>query len=121
KYWTKVLEIMADVVQHPTFPEEEVTRIRKQHLTDLARANDDPTQIADRLYAGLLFAQSAPYGHPVSGTATSIAKVDVEDIHRYFQAHYGPQGATLTVVGDVTVDEVVSQAQAMLGGWTSST
>ncbi|MSP78696.1 MAG: insulinase family protein [Dehalococcoidia bacterium] len=120
KHWTRVLELAADVVLHPTFPEEEVARIRKQHLTDLARSKDDPTQIAERLYPGLLYGATSPYGHPSSGTEESVVRITREDMVRHFQSHFGPRNAALLVVGDVTVEEVMAQAQAKFGGWTTA-
>lgn len=118
KFWPKALEMLADVTQNPTFPETELERIRKERLTNLSRIKDEPTAIAGRVTPLLLYGKGTPYGHPGTGTEESIGAITREELLTHFNDHYGPQGATLVVVGDVTLEEVLSRAEAELGEWT---
>ncbi|MFQ6028212.1 MAG: M16 family metallopeptidase, partial [Dehalococcoidia bacterium] len=119
KHWTRALELVAEVAQHPTFPEHELERIRREHLTDLRRAKDDPTFVADQIMPGLIFGPQSPYGHPSLGTEDSVAAFSREDLVRQFQQFYGPAAATLVVVGDVSLEEVLQQAEAAFGNWNT--
>ncbi len=119
KHWPTALGIMADMVQNPTFPEHELERVRRELLTDLSRGKDDPTFVAEIITPGLVFSQDSGYGHPIHGTESAIETLTRDDVVRHFKEAYGPEGSTLLVAGDTTLEDVVKQAQEVLGGWTS--
>ena len=98
---------MADVARNPTFPDHEVERVRREHLTDIRRGKDDPTFVAERIIPGLVFGRESRYGHPAMGTEDSVAAFCREDLENHFRSHYGPSGANLVVVGDVTLAQVM--------------
>lgn len=117
KHWSQALALVADVVKHPTFPENELERVRRQYLTDLRRSKDDPTSVADQVLPGLLYGRGTRYGHPPYGTEEAVAAVRREHAIQHFRQYYGPQNATLLVVGDASVAEVVDLAEAEFGDW----
>ena len=117
KHWAAALELLADVAQNPTFPEHEVERVRREHLTDIRRGKDDPTFIAEQIIPGLIFGRESRYGHTSMGTEESVAAFTRDGLERHFRSHYGPAAANLLVVGDVSLEEVMEQAGAMFGEW----
>ena len=117
RHWTTGLGLIADLVKHPTFPEHELERIRREHLTDLRRLKDDPGGVAEQITSGLVFSAESGYGHPIQGTEAAVAALARNDVMDQFQRSYGPAGATLIVVGDVALDEVVDRAKDALGDW----
>ena len=119
KHWATALDLAADLVKHPTFPEHELERVRRELLTDLRRGKDDPTVIAERVMPGLVFGQETGYAHPIHGTEAAVSALTRNDVVDQFQRAYGSGGATLIVAGDVTLSEVVTQAQAAFGDWKS--
>ena len=119
KHWPAALELVADLVQHPTFPEHELERVRREHLTDLRRIKDEPNGVAGQVMPGLMFGRGTEYGHPILGTEAATESLRREDLTRQFQQCYGPQAATLIVVGDVSLEEVMERAEAELGGWNT--
>ena len=118
KHWGTALGLMADLVLHPTFPQHELDRVRREHLTDLRRAKDDPTFVAEQVIAGLNFGFESRYGHSSIGTEKSTVALTRDDLVRQFQQFYGPAGATLIVVGDASLDDVMEQATAAFGDWS---
>jgi len=72
------MEILADVVRHPTFKSDEVERLRQQYLDNVTLALGDPGTIARMVAARVVFGDS-PYGHPVSGTTESLTR-ELDDI-----------------------------------------
>ncbi|MCH8350541.1 MAG: insulinase family protein [Chloroflexi bacterium] len=120
RHWPTALELVADLVKHPTFPAHELERVRREHLTDLRRSKDDGGAIADRLMSGLIFSKDSGYGHHAMGTEDALAAVTREDVEKHFRRCYGPALATLIVVGDVTLDQVVDLAEEHLGDWAGS-
>ena len=120
KHWDTALELIADVTRNPTFPEHEVERVRREHLTDIRRGKDDPTFVAERILPGLVFGPDSRYGHPSIGTEDSVAALTRSDLVSHFKANFGPSRANLVVVGDVSVDEVVEQAERAFGTWANA-
>jgi zinc protease len=119
RHWRTALHLLADVVLQPTFPEHELERVRREHLTDLRRAKDDATYIAEQVLPGLIYGRDSGYGHPSHGTIESVTALTQADLKRQYLAHFGPSAATLIVAGDVSLDEVMEQAQTAFGGWSN--
>ena len=117
KHWPTALELTADLVLNPSFPDHEIERVRREHLTELRRGKDEPNAVAEQLMAGLVFTSDSGYGHPLSGTEKSIAALTRDDIVRQFKRDYTPANANLIVVGDVSIDEVAQRAEAIFGSW----
>ena len=117
RHFPKALEIAADLVQNAAFPEDELERIRNERLTSLRRMRDDPTAMAGRHAPGLILGIESAYGHPLSGTEESVQAVSRGDMADYYSRGYGPEGSTLVVVGDVSLDEVTELAEQWLGAW----
>lgn len=119
-HWEHALEILADVVQNATFPENEFDRVRSERLTDLSRIADSPQAIAGRSSQALLFGAGTRYGHPLSGTEAAVRALTRDDLASHHAAHYTPEGTTLILVGDITRDDAIEQAEAAFSGWQSS-
>ena len=66
------LDLLADVVQNPTFPEEEIARERKRVLDALAQADRNGNALASRIQPMLAFGPDHPYGRPVQGLKGSV-------------------------------------------------
>ena len=117
-HWTRALEIAADVVRTPTFPDRELDRIRNERLADLRRIGDHAAGVAERAARGLVYGPDTPSGHPLSGTIGSIEALDRDALVAHHAGRYVPDGSTLIVVGDASVGEVVSRAESLFGDWT---
>ncbi|MBI2170752.1 MAG: insulinase family protein [Chloroflexi bacterium] len=120
RHWPKALEIIADLAQHPTFPQHELDRVRQERLTSLRRMNDDATAIAGRVAPMLLYGPASPYGHPLFGAEESLSSLSRNDLESHYRQVYGPGCATLIVAGDVTLEEAVRVAGHHLGNWTGA-
>ena len=121
RHWPKALELAADLLRNPTFPEFELVRVLREHTTDLQRVRDDATSLAGRVAPMLLYGPQTPYGHPLSGTETGLAGLSRDELQRYYQETYRPGAATLLVVGDVSMEEAVSRAEDLFGDWRDAT
>ena len=120
KHWPTALELTADLVLNPNFPDHELERVRREHLTELRRGKDEPNTVADQLMSGLVFKRDSGYGHPLSGTEDSIGALTRDDMLRQYRRDYSPANANLIVVGDVSIDEVLQRAEAIFGAWKGS-
>ena len=114
------MAIVADVARNSSFPEDELERVRKERLTDLRRVADSPTAIAMRASRALLYGQSTPYGHPLTGNEESVSSITRAMLLDQYRAHFTPENATLLIVGDISPEDAVSRAGQHFGDWESS-
>jgi zinc protease len=112
----KGFDIFLDVLTQPTFPEEEIQREVQKTLAAIQSAEADPMEVAEKAFRKTLFLNS-PYGHPVEGTRESLSQLKHEAIARFYRTHYHPNGAILTIVGDITSDEVTEKLIPRLEKW----
>ncbi|MBI4417421.1 MAG: insulinase family protein, partial [Ignavibacteriales bacterium] len=115
------LPLMADIVINPTFPSEELERLRKERLTSLLQWHDQPSTIASVAFSQKLFGPRHPYGIPMLGNERSLRSMRVADLKRFHETYYNPNNATLIVVGDVERSEIEQQLESVLGSWKGRT
>ena len=70
------LELLAEVLLHPTFPAAEIDRLRDERLNDLLQAQADPRRRADETFIGTIYAPTAPYHRPAAGTRETVERLD---------------------------------------------
>jgi zinc protease len=119
KHWGSALDLMADVALNPTFPEEELDRVRREHITDIRRAKDDGSFVAEQVMPGLLFGRDSAYGHPSFGTEEAVTGFTQGDLKSHYRRTYRPGMSQLIVVGDASLEEVVAKAEASFGAWSN--
>lgn len=111
--------LLADMLQHPAFYKQEFERIRTQILGEMASDNDDPGHVAMKAFNQLVF-HGHPYRWPLNGTEETLGKITVADVAAFYAKEYVPGQVILTVVGDVTVDQVAALVQTHFGAWKKS-
>ena len=114
------LPLMADVALHPTFPAQDLDRLRQERLTALLQARDDPQAIAPRAFQRIVFGAMHRYGTSATGTEGTLKSFTSMDLRAFHDAFYQPSNATLVVVGDVTTDAVVPMLEKSFGAWKST-
>ena len=110
------LDLMADVVQRPTFAVEEIDRQRQQALSALKVAAEDPESVADRVIDRLIYGFH-PYGMPGSGTPESLASLTRADFVEFHKKYFVPNNSLIAVVGDITADEAMAGLEKYFGAW----
>lgn len=117
KYNEKILELMTDVAFNPTFPEEELEKIRKQTLSGLAQSKDDPGSIASNLNTRLVFGDAHPYGEIQTEETTN--NITVDDLKNYHATYFKPNISYLAIVGDVNPKDMKKLVKKYFGSWES--
>ena len=113
------LELLAEVLLRPTFPPDEVERLRDERLNDLLQAQADPRRRADEAFIGTIYATESPYHRPAAGLRDTVELLDADVLRQAYDRALDPARATLVVAGDLGGQDVVAMAQDMLGAWTS--
>lgn len=115
KYQEKVLELMADVILNPTFPEEELEKIRKQSISALQANEEDPSAISSNLVSKVVYGKDHPYGEV--STEETVNSITVDDIRKYHEQYYKPNIAYLAVVGDVDLKAAKKLVKKYFASW----
>ena len=92
------VESLAKVLAEPAFDEAAFDRVRENRLTGLRRALQDPGEVGQRALYRAVFGDH-PYAEDPSGTATSVAALEVADLRRFHARHYAATNATVAIVG----------------------
>jgi zinc protease len=111
-----LLDIFSETMQYPSFPKDQVERLRAQLLTGLAMRAQDTSDMAELIFDEILF-KGHPYSRPDDGwpeTIQSITRRDLRDFHRLT---FGPRGLILSIVGAVEPKRAVEHVQRALGSW----
>ena len=111
------LALFADMVRRPHYDPVEIERIRASWIAGIRQQKARPAGMAMRVLPGLLYGQDHPYGAPASGTEAAIAALTREDLLGFQRRWLRPEGATLIVVGDTTLAEILPQLERHFGDW----
>src|SRR5439155_21405222 len=101
-----VMDLMADVLRRPSFPQAELEKARQQRLAVYEQQRDDPGSRASRDFQRAVF----PPGHPLRTPSLDEAEAGVKAITRddavaFYHQHYTPDSMILAIAGDVTAAE----------------
>jgi zinc protease len=113
------LDLFADVLLRPRFPENELERLRQQQLAAIQQEKAQPLGLATRLYPRLIYGEDHAYSMPRSGTGSedSVKAITLDDLRDFYARWLRPDTATLLIVGDTTLEEIVPLLEQRLGQW----
>jgi zinc protease len=113
----QALEVISDLVQHPSFPKKEFELARRRELAQLQQDLDDPSGVADSALVQFFYGKDHPYGHPAQGRTATVKGFKPEDVAKFHKATFTPAGSMLMFVGDIDPATAQRLAQAALGTW----
>src|SRR6202023_1503571 len=119
KNFPGVIDLISDVVLHPTFPPDEVERRRASRLAAFTDERSDPETIVARTGVSALFGPHNPFGYDNSGTEPSVKAMTREDMMNFWKTHYVPNNAALVVSGNIPVDDLKALAESKFSAWKS--
>ncbi|MFL6337194.1 MAG: M16 family metallopeptidase, partial [Pyrinomonadaceae bacterium] len=119
RHLDRALDIYADVITNPSFPDKELQRLRAQRLAGLRAQRDDPNSVASLVFQTVLYGRNHPYGHPLAGDEASLQSLSAEDVRGFYENYFRPNNSALIVVGDVKPDAVVAKLEKAFANWKS--
>jgi zinc protease len=115
----KGFDLFMEALTQPTFPDEEIQREVEKTLAAIQSAEDQPEVVAEKEFQKTLFLKS-PYAHPVEGTKESVPRLTREAVLRFYRTYYHPNKSILTIVGDLTANEVKTKLLSHLEKWQTA-
>jgi len=119
KHMPLLLAIFSDVVINPAFPKEELDKFLPQVIASIKQEKSRPTQLAMALSRIVLYGPDHPSAQ--RRTEESVRSITPDDIRTFYNTYVRPNnGASLAIIGDVTLKEIVSQIEAAFRRWEPS-
>jgi predicted Zn-dependent peptidase len=109
------LDILADMLEHPTFPAASLERLRAQRLVALSQAKTQPASMSARVFPRILYGPGHPFGWAV--TEDTVKALTRDDIVAFHKMYFQPGRALVTVVGDVHAASVKATIEKALAAW----
>jgi len=112
----QALDIYADVVTNPSFPDKELASIRGRALVGFRQRRASPTAVAGVVYDKVLYGDQA-YGRQLTGDEKTVAAMTRDDLINFYNTYYRPNNATLIVVGDVDSASIKTKLERAFANW----
>jgi zinc protease len=111
-----LFSLIAGSLREPTFPQEQVERVRGEIMTGLQIRANDTRQMAALAFRELLYGDH-PYGLSADGYPETIERLARDDMVEFYNSYYGPEGMIITVVGGLEPAEILAKVEAVFGDW----
>jgi len=112
------MDILSDVVLHPSFPEKEMERVKKETLSAIEKKKEDPHSIAGEKLDKIIYGSSSSnYARPLEGYSETVKVLTRKDVFRFYKKAFRPSLTTIVVVGDVKEAVVREKLGKLFGSW----
>ncbi len=114
----RVMDVLSEMLQSPSFEEEEFEKARAQALANVQRRMEKTSAQASSALTRRLFGEGHPnYSDALEAVLQKLQQLTLDDIRQYHAAHFGATEWTLAVVGDLEHDMVESVVADTFAGW----
>lgn len=110
------VELMAEVVLTPTFPEDELAILKEQRSLDLSVQEQDPFYLANRELRQRVFGEH-PYARSATGERADVPRIDRKRLQQYWKKYARPDQAVLYFAGDVDRQTAIKLAEQHFVKW----
>jgi predicted Zn-dependent peptidase len=111
------LDLAADILLNPSFPEAEWRRVHAQTLAALRAERDSAESRAYRGLLKVLYGPEHPYRWPLGGTEPSVREFAAGDLKAFYGRYLGPGQASIVVAGDVEPESLAGELDRRFSGW----
>ncbi|MEW6476056.1 MAG: pitrilysin family protein [Actinomycetota bacterium] len=112
------LDILADVARNPTFPADEVERVRDAALVALRQDRDNAETTAETVAQRAVYGAGHPYGHRSAGTEDGLRAATIDELRRAHARAFTPRNTALLLSGDITETQAKTLAERTFGSWS---
>ncbi len=119
KHFEDGLGLVAEVALNPTFPDDEIERLRKNYLANLQQESRQPFPTAYRVFRTLIYGEDNTCGqaHTGSGSQKFLESLTRQDLVSFYETNFKPNVAAVVITGDVTMAEAKKAIESKLGKW----
>lgn len=113
------LDLFADVILNPSFPEKEFDRLKKEQISRIQREKSQPVTMTLRVMTRYMYGPDHAYSLPYTGSGyeKTVSALTREDLIKFYGRWMKPNNSTIVVVGDVSLDELTGKLEKRFGKW----
>jgi zinc protease len=111
------LDLLAEIALTPTFPNDEIERLRAQRITAIQSEKNVPATSANNAMNAALYGRAHPYGHSLIGEEPDVKAITRADLVKAYEKLFTVAGSAIVVAGDVSQASLMPKLEARFGGW----
>ena len=115
KHKETTLSLLSDVTLNPTFPDEELEKLKKQTISGLLSNASDPAAMSQNVSAVMKYGKTHPYGEVE--TEESVQTVSTGMCKSFYSTYFKPNISYLIIVGDISKKEALPMVEKYFGSW----
>jgi predicted Zn-dependent peptidase len=104
------LDILSDMIQNSTMPDEEIAREQQVILQEIGMTNDTPDDLVFDQYQETAYPEQA-LGAPILGRSDVVSAMTRDTMMDYVQRFYTPKRLVISAAGNITHDDFVAQVE----------
>jgi predicted Zn-dependent peptidase len=115
----ETLDVFTDIVLNPAFAQNEFNRLQQEQINDIRRERTEPFSMALRVFPKFLYGEGHAYSQPLTGSGyeETVSKLKREDAVKFYDTWMKPNNATLVVVGDIEMKDLVAKVEKRFDKW----
>ena len=118
----EMVSLLANAVQQPDFPVDQVELVRAEQLGAIKDAANDTRSVSDRELRRALYPAPNPLGRSSLGARETVSQLSAMDARKFHTQHVTPERAAFAVVGGIgSGDETTSLLETAFGKWRADT
>ncbi|MEO7003770.1 MAG: pitrilysin family protein [Ktedonobacterales bacterium] len=119
RHFDLAMNLLADMVRRPRLDPVELEKERRVIIEELGMYRDSPQEWVGVLADEVVW-PDLPLGREVAGTRETVSAISLDQMDAYRRAHYAPNNLVISVVGDVTSEQVMAAVERLLGDWEAA-
>ncbi len=113
----KGLEVFADVLMNPAFPEDKIKKSKDELMESFRRENDSPHRIIFREFRKLAYDKNHPYSRKVDGEPETIERITRDDMIAFHKKYFRPNNVIMGISGDFNKNELIEKLKTVFASW----
>ncbi|MCP4270487.1 MAG: insulinase family protein, partial [Gammaproteobacteria bacterium] len=113
----KGLEVFADVLMNPAFPEDMIRKEKDEILESIRRENDTPKKIIFREFRRVMYKSDHPYSRKIIGYKDTVENITRDDMVAFHKKYFRPNNVIMGISGDFDTKEILEKLNAVFADW----
>ncbi len=101
------VDVLSDMVLHPTFAAEDIVRERGVILEEIKMDEDSPDSLVHEIFTQTFY-KDHPLGKPILGTKETVRKFEEASVRKYYESKFVPENLVISAAGNLEHENVVA-------------
>jgi zinc protease len=115
----KLFDVLQQVIMYPVFDATEFDKHKQRTLLELTQTKESPRGVIGNYFNGFVF-DKHPYATPTGGVKSTVEKITVQDVSKFYKSNYTSGKGAIAVVGDFKTADMKKKITALFGDWKTA-